>query len=879
MLGNINNRRPDRQLERNLVFLAYAIMFMSLSLFAFFLYPQYALYILICVAIWNVLCILVTIRILKVSEHAIGFGMMAAEILNDKTKYYRVDNSKGEAIIANKLALNYFKNQSILEFLEHNIIDNAANKLDLQKLTAAVNKLQETTVTLSINPHKDSVFVVEEWLRVSVKPIYLDKTDIFEGEFSLKKIHKESYILWSIENVTSDKNMAQVFAGEMSSLHNFLDFLPVGLYTCNHEGKIEYINNLLAEKWQTDKNSAIGKSVDDFVAYKPELLHTANGVYNGNIMFKTAYGAVATFVKQQNVRENNELKTRGVVIWDIPNDSALKEKLDIITDKFEWLFETAPIGILFADKHLQIMEINNDIQQILGLSAEEIIRRKLSVWFNDDAKEKFKTAQEEYSLNHEAQYHFETKLKSGKDVEVYIYPMKAHYSSLSGEVTGLIVYMEDMSQKRDLEMQVAQAQKMQAFGQLAGGVAHDFNNLLTAVICQCELLIQRHGVGDPSFSDLVQLKNNVNRAAGVARQLLAISRKQPLNPKLIDVTESFMEIYPLLSRMVGERTTFQINHGSDLGYIRVDPVQFSQVMINLVLNARDAMNGKGTLTIATRTERLSQPYRFGADIIKPGDFVVISVSDSGCGIAPENLNRIFEPFFTTKRHNTDSGSGLGLAMVYGIVRQTEGFIKVQSELGKGTTFEIYLPSYENMNAEAVDEEQKPAAQIIHDKSGKAALTMMNNTVENAPADKLILGMNINTFDSQRTLLNNADEIKILFVEDEDAVRLVGVRGLKQKGFTVTDCISAENALEYIEKGEKFDLVITDMMMPGMSGAELAKIVKEKQPDAKIILASGYSEEIARKELAGSSDFFFIGKPYSLSHLSEKVLEVLAKGKK
>ena len=159
MLGNINNRRPDRQLERNLVFLAYAIMFMSLSLFAFFLYPQYAVYILICVAIWNVLCILVTIRILKVSEHAIGFGMMAAEILNDKTKYYRVDNSKGEAIIANKLALNYFKNQSILEFLEHNIIDNAANKLDLQKLTAAVNKLQETTVTLSINPHKDSVFV------------------------------------------------------------------------------------------------------------------------------------------------------------------------------------------------------------------------------------------------------------------------------------------------------------------------------------------------------------------------------------------------------------------------------------------------------------------------------------------------------------------------------------------------------------------------------------------------------------------------------------------------------------------------------------------------------------------------------------------------
>lgn len=872
MLGNINNRRPDRQLERNLVFLAYAIMFMSLSLFAFFIYPQYALYILICVAVWNILCILVTIRILKVSEHAIGFGAMAAEILNNKTTYYRVDNSKGEAIIANKLARAYFADSSVLEFLEKNIIDSAANKLDLQKLTAAVHKLQEVTVTLSINPHKDSVFVVEEWLRVSVKPIYLDKTDIFEGEFSLKKIHKESYILWSVENITSDKNMNQIFANEMSSLHNFLDFLPVGLYTCNQEGKIEYINNLLADWWHTDKNAAIGKRVDDFVAYKPELLHAANGTYHDNLMFKTAHGAVLAFVKQQNVRENGELKTRGVVIWDIPNDAVLKDKLNVVTEKFEWLFDSVPIGVVFADKHLQILEVNPAVADIFKMSNEDILRHKLNFWFTDEAKNKIKEIQEEYSLNHEQEYHFEAKLKNSSDVQVHIYPMKAHYSTLSGEITGLIVYMEDMSQKRDLEMQVAQAQKMQAFGQLAGGVAHDFNNLLTAVICQCELLIQRHGVGDPSFSDLVQLKNNVNRAAGVARQLLAISRKQPLNPKLIDVTEAFMEIYSLLSRMAGERTTFQINHGSDLGYIRVDPVQFSQVMINLVLNARDAMNGKGILTISTRAERLNQPYRFGTDTIKPGDFVVISISDTGCGIAPENLNRIFEPFFTTKRSNIDSGSGLGLAMVYGIVRQTEGFIKVQSEVGKGTTFEIYLPSYENTSEENALQNQQPVEEIIRDKSGKAAMTMLN---ESAQDDKLILGMNISTFDSQRKLLCSSGETKILFVEDEDAVRLVGVRGLKQKGFQVTDCVSAENALEYINKGEKFDLVITDMMMPGMSGAELAKIIKTQQPNTLIILASGYSEEIARKELAGSSDFFFISKPYSLSDLGKKVMEVLS----
>lgn len=887
MLKDINNRRPDRQLERNLIFLAYAIMFMSLSLFAFFLYPQYALYILICVAAWNVLCILITIRILKVSEHAIGFGVMAAEILNDKTKYCRVDNSKGEAIIANRLAREYFKDMPVLEFFRKNIIDSNANKLDLQKLESAAGKLQEATVNLSINPHQNSVFVAEEWFSVSVKPIYLDKTDIFEGEYSLKKIHKESYLLWTIENITSYKNMEQVFAGEMSSLHNFLDFLPVGLYTCDSKGKIEYINNSLADWWQTDKNAAIGKSVDDFVAYKPELLHAANGVFNDNLMFKTAKGSAMAFVKQQNVRENLELKTRGVVIWDIPNDTALKDKLNLLTDKFEGLFDTAPIGIIFADKHLQILEINQYISRLFEQPADEILLRKLNVYFNDSTRAKLKEAQEEYSLNHEQEFHFSTTLKGSKtdksdknekSVFVHICPIKAHYSSLSGEITGMVVYMEDITQKHDLEMQVAQAQKMQAFGQLAGGVAHDFNNLLTAVLCQCELLLQRHGVGDPSFTDLLELKNNVIRAAEVARQLLAISRKQPLNPKLMDVTESFMEIYSLLTRVSGERIAIQINHGTDLGYIRIDPPQFSQVMVNLAINARDAMNGKGTLTISTRAERLNKPHQFGGETIKPGEFVVISVSDTGCGIPPENLNRIFEPFFTTKRNTIDSGTGLGLAMVYGIVRQTEGFIKVDSKVGKGTTFDIYFPSYESSSTENVAVAEQPHEEIIRDKAGNAAMTMLLPDSASVADNKLILGMNVATFDSQRKLLCNPGEIKILFVEDEEAVRMVGTRGLKQKGFNVVDCVSAENALEHIEKGEKFDMMITDMVMPGMSGADLAKVMKEKQPDTLIILASGYSEEIARKELAGSSDFYFIGKPYSLGNLSKKVMEVLAERK-
>ena len=878
MLKDINKRRPDRQLERNLVFLAYSIMFMSLSLFALFLYPQYTFYIIISIVIWNVICILITIRILKVSENAIGFGALAAEILNDNSKYHRIDNSTGAPILANRAALEYFKNESVLDFLEHNIIDSAANKLDLQKLSSAVSKLQETTVTLSINPHQNSVFVAEEWLRVHIKPIYLNKADIFEDEFSLKKIRKETYIFWTVENITSYKNMEQVYQDEMSSLHNFVDFLPVGLYTCSSSGSLEYMNNTLADYLETDKNDALGKKIDDFIAYKAEQLHDASGEFNGNIIFKTEQGNIEAFVKQQNVRENNEIKTRGVVIWNLPNDTALKQKLNEVTDKFEWLFNTAPIGIALVDKHQKILEINSHLAEIFEKSPQEIGRKKIGEYFNDEVKQKIKDALREYAKNNSEEYNFETVLDFNdeeKNVQIHISPMTMHYTDLSGTINGMIIYITDITNKRNLEMQVAQAQKMQAFGQLAGGVAHDFNNLLTAVIGYCDLLIQRHGVGDPSFSDLVQLKQNANRAAGVARQLLAISRKQPLNPKLIDVTEAFTEIDHLLSRLIGEQIHFQINYGSDLGYIRVDPVQFSQVMINLVINAKDAMNGKGTLTISTRGERLNEPYHFGTDIIKPGDFVVVSVTDTGCGIPTENINRIFEPFFSTKKNIVGSGTGLGLAMVYGIVRQTEGFIKVHSEVGKGTTFEIYLPAFENDKEEATAE--TAPEEIIRDKAGNTALeTITAPMVNMGQTQKMILGLNVSAFDSRRRLKDEIGSIKILFVEDEDAVRTVGVRGLKQKGFEVVDCISAENALEHIEKGEKFDMMITDMMMPGLSGADLAKIVHKDNPLTKIILASGYSEEIARKELAGSSDFYFMSKPYSLGDLYKKVQEVLAK---
>jgi PAS domain-containing protein len=330
------------------------------------------------IVVWNVLCILITIRVLQVSETAIGFGVLAAELLNNKSKYYRVDNSEGEAVIINRVAADYFQNMPILQFLEQNIIDLPANKMDLQKLISAVNKLQETTVELSLNPKQNSVFVAQEWLKVSVKPIYLNKTDIFESDFSLNKIKKETYLFWTIENITAYKNMDAVFKSEMSSLHSFLNHLPVGLYTCDNSGRIEYINDTLAEKLNTDKNSAIGKTIDSFVAYKPELLHTPTGEYNDNLTFNTADGTVDAYVRQRNVRENNEIKTRGVVMWNLPNDAELQNRLNLILDKFEYLFETAPVGIIFLDNHQNIREINRYVETLLEIKNSDAFGRKFS---------------------------------------------------------------------------------------------------------------------------------------------------------------------------------------------------------------------------------------------------------------------------------------------------------------------------------------------------------------------------------------------------------------------------------------------------------------------------------------------------------------------
>jgi two-component system cell cycle sensor histidine kinase/response regulator CckA len=401
-----------------------------------------------------------------------------------------------------------------------------------------------------------------------------------------------------------------------------------------------------------------------------------------------------------------------------------------------------------------------------------------------------------------------------------------------GALSGLILHFIDTTEHKNLEIQIAQNQKMQAMGQLAGGVAHDFNNLLTAMIGFCDLLLQRHGPGDISFADIMQIKQNANRAASLVRQLLAFSRRQALQPKLFDVTDALADLSNLLRRLLGETIELTITHGRGLGLVRVDPGQFDQVIINLAVNGRDAMPGGGLLSISTRAATIERPYQRGDDIMPPGTYVALEVADTGTGIAEDHIGRIFEPFFSTKE--VGAGTGLGLSTVYGIVRQTDGFIFVDSELGRGTRFTIYLPRFEQTEAPAIAP-----------------------TPTEAPARGDLTGAGT-----------------VLIVEDEDAVRLFGSRALKNQGYNVIEARSGETALEVLRVTPQIDVLVTDVVMPGMDGVTLARLVRMERPTIQVILMSGYSEDVAPQEVAGEAGMYFLPKPFSLKQLAGLVKEAM-----
>ena len=398
----------------------------------------------------------------------------------------------------------------------------------------------------------------------------------------------------------------------------------------------------------------------------------------------------------------------------------------------------------------------------------------------------------------------------------------------------VLLSLRDAGEEGQLKRQVAQATKMQAVGQLAGGVAHDFNNILTAIIGHCDLMLMRHAPGDSDYDDIQQILLNSNRAAALTRQLLAFSRQQTLRPQLLQLPDIISEVSNLLKRLLGETVELVVNHGRNLGPVRADPGQLEQVVVNLAVNARDAMlaknpNGGGTLTIETLSVAAHEVRAMDDDVLPVGDYTALRISDTGSGIPDDVLAHIWEPFFTTKE--VGKGTGLGLSTVYGIIKQSGGFIFAESEPGKGAVFTIYLP---------VHNAPEPAAQL--------------------PAPKAVQG----------DLWGSGT---ILLVEDEAMVRAVAERALVRQGYTVLTAENGEAALELLEKSGKPDLLISDVVMPTMDGPTMVRQARKKYPDLKIIFMSGYAEEQLRKSI-DLDNVAFLPKPFSVQQLAELARSVM-----
>ena len=490
------------------------------------------------------------------------------------------------------------------------------------------------------------------------------------------------------------------------------------------------------------------------------------------------------------------------------------------TTRFE--FENLPVAMMKLGHDGEITEANLAARELLGMpkgsdgrlsDLVEGLGRSVTDWIADVLAERIPGGAEVLRARHGEEDAF---------LQISLRRM------VEGGRPAVLAVLNDATALKTLEAQFAQSQKMQAIGQLAGGIAHDFNNLLTAISGHCDLLLLHRDAEEPDYADLMQIRQNANRAASLVGQLLAFSRKQTLKPERIDLQEALSDLTHLLNRLVGERVRLELLHGAGVGAIRADRRQLEQVLINLVVNARDAMQEGGVIWIETQAVHLSEELRRDQAAVPPGDYAVIRVRDAGCGIPADRLQKIFEPFYTTKRPG--EGTGLGLSTAYGIVKQTGGFIFVDSILGQGTTFQLYFPIHALPDdITAVDTPESPVPPM---RQGGGV---------------------------------------VLLVEDEAPVRAFASRALRMRGYTVLEAENAEEALRTLEDPAlDVDLFVTDMVMPGLDGLTWVRKALVDRPDVKVVFVSGYAEDGFAEAQGRFPNSVFLQKPFSLSDLTNTV---------
>ena len=639
---------------------------------------------------------------------------------------------------------------------------------------------------------------------------------------------KPGHVAWTVADVTAQRELAHAAREELTRLADFFDHAPVGLFSVDAQGRFRLVNNVLARWLEQDPDQMVseGARLGDFVAPAEgvPLPESWSGSWEGEVRFVSPSGASRpVFISQESAGDY----TRGLA-QDLSEARALQESLRRTQEALLRFFDVAPVGIVMVDAGGDVVETNPAFRAMTG-TGDEDVRPFLSFIAAAD-RDRVRALMSNVRARQPNPVPLEVGL-IGPTPKVTQLHVRGPGSE--GEDGDVLVYIVDQTEQKNLEHQFVQSQKMQAVGQLAGGIAHDFNNLLTAIIGYSDLLLQHHQAGDRSFADIMQIKQNANRAANLVRQLLAFSRRQTLNPTVLDLTDVLAELANLVRRLIGEKIDLKMVHGRDLWHVRADQGQLEQVVVNLAVNARDAMTDGGTLTVRTENVALRlETKKTGFETMPPGEYVLVEVSDTGVGIPQENLVKIFEPFFTTKK--VGQGTGLGLSTVYGIIKQSGGFVFPESAVGRGAVFRIYLPR-DNGPLEA---KEKPSGEP----RGQRDLT----------------GKGV-----------------VLLVEDEAPVRRFASRALENKGYTVLAAESAEDAMGILAKHEgAIDLVITDVVMPGMDGPTLVAHAHKARPEMRVIYISGYAEEVFQHSLDPTVKFSFLPKPFSLKELAGRVKEVM-----
>jgi len=667
------------------------------------------------------------------------------------------------------------------------------------------------------------------WLRVGVRPFLAPARQGTEGQ---------RLTLWQVADVTRERTREIETVSGLEATLAFYDSLPQGLFAVAPDGRIAHVNATLSQWLRLRPETGRALTIHDIMSADGAALIRAAARTSEHRTARLELDLLCedgrVFPAQLVCRSHGPKGIISVLVLDPSEEPTRAEAHAHAEARLTRVFQSAPFGIATANAAGTIVTANSAFMRMFAIEGRGVPTTVAGLVPDgeEEAGRELAKALERAVSGRTGAAPIEIAFGSQREMARRIYVSALSVGPRGRE--GAVLYAIDATEQKALELKFAQSHKMEAVGKLAGGVAHDFNNVLTAIIGFSDLLLQTHRQTDPAYRDIMNIRSSANRAAALVRQLLAFSRRQTLQAEVLELGEVLTDLSALLNRAMGEKIELKILSGRDVWYVKADKTQFEQVIINLAVNARDAMPDGGCLTVRTRNVSERESLKYAAAGVAAGEYVLVEVEDTGVGMTSEVMAKIFEPFFSTKE--VGKGTGLGLSTAYGIVKQTGGYIFADSEVGKGTTFRVYLPRHIVENEDEIAPPREKKKEIVRDLTGTG---------------------------------------RVLLVEDEDVVRNFAARALARQGYEVLEAGTGVEALEVMEREKgKVDIVVSDVIMPEMDGPTLLKELRKTNPGLKFIFVSGYPDDAFKKSLDENEAYTFLPKPFTLPQLAAKVKEQL-----